>query len=167
MARRKVDRAEAKREIVSGRRAGLTLVLACEVAGVHVATACRWQIADPVFAEALRVASRDHKIDHYLTTPLPERTVPWRTDCPQCRARVVIRTALGHIPFWRCGRWPWCSWASWRPRHPRNCRRCGGPRFWSHSRKSVGCDRCRNANNTILTGRKVVPQKATTDAETV
>lgn len=150
MPRRKIDQVEAKRRIVAGSRAGLTLALACAAAGVHVATACRWQNRDPVFAAALRAAARDCRIERYLRTPLPSRTVRWRADCPVCRAKVVVRTALGRIPFWRCGRWPRCPWASWRPRHPRNCRRCGGPRFWSHSRKSITCDRCRNANTPIL-----------------
>ena len=68
--------------------------------------------------------------------------VCWRRDCPLCRARVVVRTARGGARFWRCGRWPLCPWASWRPRAPRNCRRCGGPCFWSHSRKSTACGAC-------------------------
>ncbi len=166
MARRKVDRVETKRRIVAGRRVGMTLVAACAAAGVHAATACRWQCTDPAFAQALRAAAWEYRIGRYLANPLPARAVPWRRDCPECRARVVIRTALGRIPFWRCGRWPLCAWASWRPRHPRNCRRCGGPRFWSHSRKSVACDRCRNANNPILTGRVEVQQTTPGDAET-
>src|SRR5262249_42349401 len=31
----------------------------------------------------------------------------------------------------------------WRPRHPRDCPDCGRPRYWSHSRLSVGCPGCR------------------------
>ncbi len=150
MARRTIDQSHAKQEIVASRRRGLTLAMACRVAEVHVATACRWQARDPAFAEQLRTAAHEAWLDHYLATPIPERSAPWRKDCPVCRAKVVVRKALGRIPFWRCGRWPHCAWASWRPRHPRNCRRCGGPRFWSHSRLSVGCDRCRNANFPLL-----------------
>jgi hypothetical protein len=160
MARRKIDRAKAELEIVDGRRVVLTLRAACEATGVHVATACRWQAQDPDFAQELRDAVRDYRIEVYLATPLTPRSVAWRRDCPLCRAKVVIRKALGRIPFWRCGRWPLCSWASWRPRHPRDCRRCGGPRFWSHSRKSVGCDRCRNANCVSLSGGTNPPQTA-------
>jgi hypothetical protein len=47
--------------------------------------------------------------------------------------------------FWRCSRWPACGWARWRPRHPEDCPACGGPRYWSHSRKSVACAACGRA----------------------
>ncbi|WP_143393157.1 hypothetical protein [Fimbriiglobus ruber] len=66
-----------------------------------------------------------------------------RKDCPTGRAKVVVRKTPAGVAFWRCGRWPLCPWASWRPRHPRNSKTCGGPRFWSHSRKSATCDHYR------------------------
>jgi hypothetical protein len=120
------------------RRNGFTLGQAAELAGVHAATVCRWQKADPGLRRALASAKDAWRERH----PPEERPrVRWRRDCPLCRARVVVRTARG-VRFWRCGRWPLCSWASWRPRAPRNCRRCGGPCYWSHSRKSTSCGAC-------------------------
>ncbi len=117
------------------RRAGLTLRKAAKVAGVHVATVCRWQASDPDLRQALR------RVKH--ARPAVDRpSVDWRRDCPRCRARVVVRKTARGVPFWRCGRWPWCDWASWRPRASRNCRRCGGPCFWSDSRKTIACAGC-------------------------
>jgi len=143
MARRRIDHATAKRAIVASRRAGWTLREACARAGVHVATACRWQNDDPDFSLKLLNAADRAAEEQYEIGWLFERPpVRWRNECPACRAKLVVRTANGGARFWRCGRWPFCEWASWRPRHPRNCRACGGPRFWSHSRKSVGCDAC-------------------------
>jgi hypothetical protein len=121
--------------LLRGRQAGLTLRQAAEVAGVHVATVCRWQARDPQLRHTLRKARP--------VKPLQERPpVPWHRDCPRCRARVVVRKTTGGVPFWRCGCWPYCRWSSWRPRAPRNCKRCGAPCFWSHSRKSIGCSAC-------------------------
>lgn len=128
---------DARQEVIQARRRGLTLKWAAILAGVHVATVCRWQAKDPAFREALAEAAREARAKKART-----RThVRWRRDCPECKAKVVVRTASGRR-FWRCGRWPLCPWASWRPRASRNCRHCGGPRFWSHSRKSVSCAAC-------------------------
>lgn len=143
MARRRIDRTAVTVSIVTGRRTGLTLARACAAVGVHVATVCRWQAADPEFRSALRDAARAFAVGKYANLPHARPGVRWRNECPACRAKLVVRTTSGGIRFWRCGLWPRCRWASWRPRHPRNCPTCGGPRFWSHSRKSVACDRCR------------------------
>src|SRR5262249_918121 len=68
----------------------------------------------------------------------------WHPECPICKAPVVVRLAEGGytFAFWRCARWPDCPFASWRPRAPGDCPACGAPRFWSYSRKSIGCPNC-------------------------
>ena len=143
MVRRRIDRDAAKRTIIAKRRLGLTLREACARAGVHIATACRWQACDPAFGEKLQSAAHHAAIERYERAALfPRPLVRWRNECPKCMAKLVVRTTSGAVRFWRCGRWPLCTWASWRPRYPRNCTKCGGPRFWSHSRKTVGCDDC-------------------------
>jgi hypothetical protein len=129
---------DAVQTLLKARRAGNTLRWSAVLAGVHVATVCRWQARDPALRKALADAAREAK-DRRKAEPRPQ--VRWRRDCPLCKAKVVVRTARGRR-FWRCGRWPECPWASWRPRAPRNCRRCGAARFWSHSRLSVGCSGC-------------------------
>ena len=126
--------------LLRARRAGLTLRLAAAAAGVHVATVCRWQARDPELRQALAEAAREARRRRPAKGPRP--LVRWRRNCPQCKARVVVRTAPGKVRFWRCGRWPLCRWASWRPRAPRNCKRCGAPCYWSHSRKSIACSAC-------------------------
>jgi len=131
---------ETVEELIRARRAGLTLRSAADVAGVHVATVCRWQARDPELRNDLTFAAEEARFDRHPWEARPH--VRWRRDCPLCKARVVVRSAAGKARFWRCGRWPLCSWASWRPRAPRNCRRCSAPCFWSHSRKSIGCSRC-------------------------
>ena len=50
MPRRQIDHAAVKQEIIRARRSGWPLRDACERAGVHVSTACRWRNADPDFA---------------------------------------------------------------------------------------------------------------------
>lgn len=114
--------------------------LAAAVAGVQVATVCRWQARDPELRQALADAAREARLRRAPREPRPH--VRWRRDCPLCKARVVVRTAPGKLRFWRCGRWPLCSWASGRPRAPRNCKRCGAPCYWSHSPKSIACSAC-------------------------
>ncbi|WP_088256086.1 helix-turn-helix domain-containing protein [Fimbriiglobus ruber] len=141
--------------MVACRRAGLTLRETADRAGVHVATVCRWQARDPTFAHDMREAADKARVEVWESRPTARPRVPWRKDCPVCRAKVVVRKTAAGVPFWRCGRTV-CRWASWRPRHPRNCRRCGGPRFWSHSRKSVTCDHCR-ANSVTLTPQQKPP----------
>ncbi|HEY7309549.1 MAG TPA: hypothetical protein VH643_09340 [Gemmataceae bacterium] len=124
--------------LLRARRTGATLRDAAAAAGVHVATVCRWQNRDPTLRKALRQAADEARPE--FDDPRP--SVRWRRDCPLCKAKVVVRSAKGKARFWRCGRWPECPWASWRPRASRNCKRCGGPRYWSHSRKSIVCGGC-------------------------
>jgi hypothetical protein len=126
--------------LIEARRDGLSLRLAADLAGVHVATLCRWQKRIPALKQALQEAANTAKAERQRCRE-PRPSVYWRKDCPLCRARVIVRKK-GGVPFWRCGRWPLCSWASWRPRAQRDCPRCGSPRFWSHSRKSVVCGSC-------------------------
>jgi hypothetical protein len=126
--------------LLQARADGLTLRDAAAVAGVDVATVCRWQNRDPSLREELRQAAREGR--ELLASDEPRPHVRWRRDCPLCQAKVVVRSARGKARFWRCGRWPLCGWASWRPRASRNCKRCGGPRYWSHSRKSIACGGC-------------------------
>jgi hypothetical protein len=128
--------------LVEARRNGATLRQAAASVGVHVATVCRWQARDPELRRALVAAEREARRLECFLNHGPRPRVQWRPDCPLCQARVVVRTAPGKLTFWRCERWPWCAWASWRPRAPRDCPHCGSPRYWSHSRKSIGCGGC-------------------------
>lgn len=135
---------EARRRAVRFREIGFTLRRCAAAAGVHVATLCRWQVANPDFGRLMRDA-RDFARRVRLRRSMEAEASPpvrWRRDCPLCKARVAVRTAKGKVPFWRCGRWPLCPWASWRPRAPRDCGHCGAPRYWSHSRQSIGCSGC-------------------------
>lgn len=133
------DRQAVIDAVLRARRSGLKLRWAAAVAGVHVATVCRWQARDPELRAALAKAAREARASR-LAQERPQ--VPWRRDCPECKAKVVVRTAAKGARFWRCGRWPLCGWASWRPRAPRNCKRCKAPCYWSHSRKSTSCGAC-------------------------
>src|SRR5262245_25232242 len=135
--------------VLTARLAGATLREAAAVAGVHVATLCRWQQRSPALKEGLREAAEEARQRRGRADP-GRPPVSWRKDCPLCRARVAVRKA-GAVPFWRCGRWPWCPWASWRPRAPRDCPRCRAPRYWSHSRKSVVCEGCGLRTRRALT----------------
>jgi hypothetical protein len=128
--------------MVNARSDGATMRETARAAGIHLATLCRWQARDSVLRDLLREAHREWRCFELSLASGPRPRVRWRRDCPLCKARVVVRTAPGKLRFWRCGRWPRCSWASWRPRAPRDCKRCGGPCYWSHSRKSIGCGAC-------------------------
>jgi hypothetical protein len=134
------------------REGGATLREAAAAARVHVATLGRWQNREPWIRQALQDAEdyfwlmrRIEVLSQPAIFSVGRRrpAVPWRGDCPRCGAGVEVRTAdgPGGLRFWRCSRWLDCSFVSWRPRAPQDCPRCGGPRFWSHSRKSVACDR--------------------------
>jgi ssDNA-binding Zn-finger/Zn-ribbon topoisomerase 1 len=125
------------------REEGATLREAAKAAGVHVATLCRWQNREKWIGDALRDAETYARRKHYANLPRRRPPVPWRRDCPQCRAEVEVRTANSPagFRFWRCSRWPLCQFASWRPPAPLDCH-CGGAMLWSHSRKTVVCLRC-------------------------
>ena len=135
------DKTESLPTILDAMRDGYTLREATALAGIHVATLCRWQMGDPKLRRALRRARLEYRQERDAERE-PRPSVLWRRDCPLCGAKVVVRMARGATPFWRCGRWPECVWASWRPRAPRNCRHCKAARFWSHSRKSISCSGC-------------------------
>ena len=129
-------------QVIRARQSGATLRAAAAEAGVHVATVCRWMRADPGFGEKMRDARGFYRQESAAFAVSHPKIIRWRTDCPVCRAKVVVRCAQGRAWFWRCGRWPHCDWASWRPRHPRNCPQCKAARYWAHSRKSIVCDGC-------------------------
>jgi hypothetical protein len=151
------DRAEAVERLLCAREEGATLRQAAAAAGVHVATVCRWARCCPLLDRSLAFAARVARRRRFASMPRRRPSVPWHPACPCCGAAVVVRTCIedwarkrcrgGYWPlqFWRCGRWPDCPWANWRPRYPEDCPACGGPRYWSHSRKSVSCPRCPGA----------------------
>jgi hypothetical protein len=167
--RRRLDRDAAKLAYLDARQRGLGVRDAASAAGVHVATVCRWRHVDPAFAALVRETAVAEPAELYYHSsrpnpdapkvaalpprplPLPRDRpsgrppVPVHRDCPACGGRAEVRKVGRHFgpPFWRCSRWLMCTWASWRPRHPADCPDCGGPRFWSHSRQSVACGRCR------------------------
>jgi hypothetical protein len=134
---------QRKAELIYLRYTGLTLRQAAAEVGVHVATICRWQVADPDFYAAMRDGERAAAREKYASRPLRRPRVRWGRTCPKCRASVEVRTASGGIVFWRCSLWPYCPWASWRPLYPAPCPRCKGPLYWSCSRKSIGCATCK------------------------
>jgi len=147
---------EAVLRAIDARKGGATLREAAGAAGVHVATLCRWQLRFPGIREALLTAVETGaliRVQEWLATwrptlPVRKRRRPrvrWHHECPWCGNGVVVKSVVLWVPvaFWRCERWPRCEWASWLPRHPEDCPLCGGPRFWSHSRRSVSCSRCR------------------------
>jgi hypothetical protein len=89
--------------LIQLRRRGIPLRTAATVAGVHVATVCRWQKRDPSFRAALQKATTEGR--HRSVPPVESRPhVRWRRDCPLCRAKVVVRSVRGKARFWRCGR---------------------------------------------------------------
>ena len=86
-------------KLLDARESGATLREAADAAGVHVATVCRWQKRDPDFAKKMREAKREARRLHYSMNHGPRPNVPWRRDCPWCKARVVVRTANGGLRF--------------------------------------------------------------------
>ena len=145
--------AQRAKFVAAARRAGATLRAAAAFAGVHVATICRWQARYPDLREVFAEAAAEGR-EQLRPPPTPRPNVRRRSDCPVCRARVVVRSAGGGGRFWRCGRWPACGWASWRPRAPRDCPRCGAYRVWSHSRKTVVCTGCGLRTRRALGGTR-------------
>ena len=138
------DREAAVERLLAAREDGATLGEAAAAAGVHVATVCRWQARDRALRQALIDAETLARRRYYASQPMGRPRVPCHRSCPECGAAVEVRSARNFWPrFWRCSRWPACPWATWRPRHPQDCLACGGPRYWSHSRKTVSCPHCR------------------------
>src|ERR1700722_16724775 len=107
----RTDYQKVVNELVGARRGGLTLRESAEIVGVHVATVCRWQVRDPELRHALVQAAKFKRRVRYRRVKRPH--VVWHRDCPQCSARVVVRSANGWMRFWRCSRWPCCDWTSW------------------------------------------------------
>ena len=138
--KRRIDPERLERAF-SARQQGATLRQSAAAAGVHVATLCRWQNREPWIKKVLRQAEAFARRRYYASKPHRRPRVPWRKDCPLCGSAVVVRTGFA-FRFWRCSTWPACLFASWRPRAPADCPGCNGPRFWSHSRKSIACPCC-------------------------
>jgi hypothetical protein len=146
----RADRLAIIAKLLAARRHGATLRQAAAAAGVHVSTICRWQLRSPELAAALRaiaVQAAERDAQQHRAAPQPRRvdpfSVPYHPLCPRCGAPAGIgRTTSGRLYFWQCGHWPAYPWRSWRPRYPHDCPACGGPRFWSHSRRSVRCLHC-------------------------
>lgn len=137
------DREQAVVRLLEARELGLSLRQAAELAGLHLATVCRWQIRSRILHEALRQADRLARLVRRLARKYDRRpAVLWSKDCPVCEAALQVRRAYGMYAFWRCSRWPRCPFKSWRPRALGDCQRCGGIRHWSYSRKSVACACC-------------------------
>lgn len=130
---------------------GFTTDEAAREVGVHPSTVYRWQNRHPHLYEDMLCAGRIRFRLRHLGDHGPRPRVSWRRDCPECGADLVVRTAGGMagFKFYRCERWEEprfspsrCLFASWRPPVPGSCPGCGGVLFWSHSRKSIGCDSC-------------------------
>ena len=127
---------------------GFTTDEAAREIGVSPSTVYRGKNRHPAFCEAMLRAQTIRDCWRYIGAYGPRPRVPWRKDCPECGAAVVVRTAGGMagFKFWGCEQWeePSCSpqrwlFASWRPPAQGSCPECGGVLYWSHSRKSVGC----------------------------
>jgi hypothetical protein len=121
---------------------GLSIEEAAKTVGIHPATVYRWQNRYADFRGAMVAAGRTRFGVLHPPESYRRPRVPWRKDCPVCGAAVEVRTTWGFLKFWTCERWPLCCFSSWRPPALMDCPRCGDVLFWSHSRKSVGCDAC-------------------------
>jgi hypothetical protein len=134
------DREAIEQRIVARVLAGDTLKAAARACGVSYSTLHRWRQGDGKLKHLDAVAwsaryEREEQYRRAVPRPLPVRPV-----CPDCgRGTVCWRRALRFLTFWYCA--ARCGWASWRPPHPAPCA-CGAVRYWSLSRKSIGCPAC-------------------------
>jgi hypothetical protein len=132
---------------VQARERGKTLRASAEDAGIGLSTLCRWQAADNCVKTALAIAHASALARIQASAPKRVETdgkprVQSHRECPQCSAPVEVREVQGKwARLWRCSRQQECGWKSWRPRHVQDCA-CGGPRYWSWSRKTVYCPAC-------------------------
>jgi hypothetical protein len=119
---------------------GETLKVAARACGVSYSTLHRWRQEGghlKYLADVAWSARQEREEQYRRAVPRP---LPIRSDCPGCgRGAVRGRRALGFLTFWYCS--ARCGWASWRPPHPAPCA-CGAVRYWSLSRKSIGCPAC-------------------------
>jgi hypothetical protein len=131
------------KDLFAALRKGLTLPKAAAEAGVHPATVRRWArgdesgyLADMLadFRERRRELRRARKRPRQ-----PRPHVVTDSRCPDCGGEIVCRTTRRGARYWRCSV---CDFQRWRPRAVGDCPDCGGPRFWSCSRKSVACAEC-------------------------
>lgn len=134
------DRRRQVLTLLEARGKGATLREAAKLAGVHVATVCRWQARNADFRRMLKNAERFAAQAKIFDQPRCRPRIRYRRDCPKCGRYVEVRSLSYGVRFWRCsGRL--CGWQSWRPRYPTDCP-CGGYRLFSNSRKSVVCAVC-------------------------
>ena len=82
--------------LVQARRADLTLREAAKLAGVHVATVCRWQARDPALRKALVEAEREAKRHRYLlaSRPSPPGSLAPRMPGMQGESRCTVGRPL-------------------------------------------------------------------------
>jgi hypothetical protein len=93
---RRINHEAAKAKIVEFRRQGVSLVAAARGAGVHVATVCRWQVADWNFALSLLRAGDEADKDRFHRHLLrPKRLpVPIHPLCPACNSPATAKKAF-------------------------------------------------------------------------
>lgn len=124
---------------------GMSLKDACQLAGIHISTFCRWINKRPNLGfrldHARKVASRIK-----YSSRLRQLRMPILYECPFCGGALEIRTAYPGIRFWKCRE---CEIQSWRFPAPYCCPVCRSPTLYSHSKKSVQCVRC--ASRTRIT----------------
>jgi hypothetical protein len=142
--RRRIDRPATQAALLALVRSGQTIAAACAAVGIDPATCYRWTDASLTFAFALAKARDAARDDLALQDDIRKACgVPVHPNCPRCGRE--SEEALTHLRmrFWRCSTWPTCRCACWLPRHTQDCSACGGPMYWSCSRRTVGCERCK------------------------
>jgi hypothetical protein len=75
-----------KTDLVRHRRTGRTLRQCAAAVGIHVATVCRWQVADPRFYRRMRDAERAATSQNLTRRPTRKPRVRWGSVCPRCSA---------------------------------------------------------------------------------